>query len=1138
MSIVTVDGETVSQDPEDVFELAGFYGGTSPLDRTWQPLDEPLEFHVQAEHVLSLRRQNPADYEAAVAAALSSSAPTFATHFGHVPDPAAVLAGVDVADLDAQTPLQAALVDSILLPESVYSASVIDLWTKGRSLAFAMEAFAEYSAIMGLVNGDFFAHVPGNNHFRPRWAVLRLLERVRGASAVDRAELLATAEHMRRDEPGPATRSLTSFLFPERPEWFWADLDAADRGAPSFVALLPSVSTAAQASALAKRFRGLTDWQWDGESHVELTFLTVAGAEALPVLTAWCDSGHRCPSPRKGRPQPCPIHRRSLGLIARTPGDAAMSVLVQWIDRDGVGERLQAAVKRFPRRALRILAEAAPTEEITRLLTMVVLDDPDRARAEAARVSPEAWERIEALLDDDTPDVEALDLPEILAAPPWRDKKRKRAKPVVIEGLTAPAEVTVDWLRGERETRLTLHGAGWTPEQGWKAVLPEILDGTANEHLATYFAAYAPDELVRPQLLAWQPPMRQVTDRARTFVAKYELLALPTVLSLTRFPAVRAQLLQPFASAEIAAIMADGLVRLRSVRTYAISWLRRHPEDAVRGLVPTALGKPGKLRQNTVAALRWLEADGVDVVTITQQTYGEEAATAAKEVMADRGIEACPRTVPPSPMWARAALLAEIRLKDGKTPLPRSAAQAVLEMLMFSKPDAPYGGLEIVKELCDATSLAEFVWSLAQTWDLAGGDEEDRWVVGALGVFGDQTTVARLEELIRAWHRRSKPENVCDGLDALAMIGGDRALTALHGFAGRSWTMKLKRKARTTFEDVAESLDLSPDRLADRLVPTSGLTAEGTVRLDYGRRCFDVSFDDYLRPVVTDEAGTVLRTMPKPGKRDDAEPAAASYKRFTTLKKQVQDGAQEQAARMERAIFQRRRWIPAEFAEYVVRHLVLGRIARRLVWGVYSEDGVLLGSFRIAEDLSFADVDDAHYEVPEGALIGVAHPVDLGLTLGRWSEVFGDYEVLQPFNQLGRLPLVLDAEDRARNRLVRQYISPDVVASAPAGYEVRFGPTKFELLATRGWHRGPIADRRWARLLRPVGDGKWVVMDLVPGLEAGAVALSPLQAITAVWLSATGNDPDIERHALPLAGLDALSASVVLRDLEEIWKDR
>jgi hypothetical protein len=758
--------------------------------------------------------------------------------------------------------------------------------------------------------------------------------------------------------------------------------------------------------------------------------------------------------------------------------------------------------------------------------------------------APEARDRWETLFGDDTAaalpvDGPAagmpLDLPEILAAPPWRDKKRKRVKPVVIENLVPPSGVTAAWLPGEREDWLTAYGAGWTPEEGWESVLPTILDGTGDENLATYFAAYAPEELVRPQLAGWQPPMRQVTHRARTFVANYELLALPTVLSLTRFPAVRAQLLQPFVSAEIAGIMVDGLARLRSTRAHAVAWLRRHPEDAVRSLVPAALGKPGKVRHNTVAALRLLDTDGTDVVATAQQAYGEDVAIATKEVLADVGLDAYPRTVPETPPWARAALLPAIRLKDSVVPLPHDAAQAVVEMLMFSKPAVVYPGLEIVKEVCDGASLAEFAWSLLDAWEHSDRAEEGRWVIGALGVLGDDGTVTRLGAAIREWYRQSRFEDVTDGFDALGMIGGDLALTALHTFSRRSWAPRIKRKAQAAFDDVAHAMDLTADRLADRLAPTSGLTAEGTIRLDYGRRHFTLSFDDVLRPVVADETGAVLRALPKPGKRDDPDLAAAAYKQFTTLKKQVRDGAQEQAARLERAMLARRRWSKEDFTTCLVPYLVIGRLVRRLVWGVYAEDGALIGSFRVAEDLSFADLDDAPYRVPDGAQIGVAHPVDLGLHLGRWSEVFSDYEILQPFNQLGRPPLALSAEDRAGKRLVRPYICPDAAIGTHVAGEVRFSPSRVEALASRGWQRGPVGPGRlWSRLLRPVGaDGRCVVVELEPGLEAGADALSKYQAITAVWLSATGEDPDFDSHALPLSALDPVFASVVLRDLEE-----
>jgi hypothetical protein len=586
-------------------------------------------------------------------------------------------------------------------------------------------------------------------------------------------------------------------------------------------------------------------------------------------------------------------------------------------------------------------------------------------------------------------------------------------------------------------------------------------------------------------------------------------------------------------STEIAAIMADGLARLRSMRSFAAAWLRRHPEDAVRALVPTALGKPGKARQNTVAALRLLEGDGIDVAGIGQQAYGGDVGIAIKEVLADTGLDVYPRTLPEAPLWARAALLPEIRLQDGQTPLPRDAAQAVAEMLMFSKLDAPYPGLEIVKEICDASSLADFAWSLFESWEHAGAPKQDKWAFGGLGLLGDDTTVMRLQKLIREWRADRNYPQVIDGLDVLGAIGGDRALTALHTFANLSWPLTLKHRANAKFDDVAHSMNLTAEQLADRTVPTLGLSAEGTLDLDYGTRRFTVSIDELLRLVVRDEDGSVLRAFPKPGKRDDPELAPAAYKRFTQLKREAQHVTQEQVGRLEKAMVKRRRWSPEDFSTVLVPHLLLGRIVRRLVWGVYTEDSELLGSFRVAEDSSFADIDDAPYEIPEGGLIGVAHPVDLAQMLGPWSEVFADYEILQPFDQLGRPPLELSAEERAGRCLVRPTVYPDASATTRGAEQVRVTPAWLDQLVSRGWQPGPIcADRLWSRLLRPVAGGRYVVVELVPGLEAGAAAQSDYQTVKAVWLSATDDDPEFETDALPLAELDRVSASVILRDLE------
>jgi hypothetical protein len=1087
------------QNPEDVFELPAYLQGIKPLDRERAT---PVDALVFADHVavLETRRQNRATHEAAIADAVG----TWLKHRV----PATVLAEADFADLATLTPFQAAVVEIVLNPWGK-ECSVIDLWGGARGLGFALAAFIEFCQVTNLGDKGFLAGRTESDEPRPD--TLRLLELVRTAPDADHAEVLAAAERLRDGEPSAVTRAVTSFLFPEQPEWFWADLVAADKGMLNTIALLPSVSTPEQASALGEQLRRLPRWEWAATWTIERTFLAVAGPSALPFYLAWCDSGHGCTYVAHDGPSRCDVHNHCLDMMVRIPSDEAMTELVRRVEQEGVPTHLDAAVTRFPQRASRVLAASEPSEKIDRLLA--VLSGPD-ADADSESVLGE--------------------LPEILAAPPWRDKKRKRAKPVVVEGLTPPAGVRVAWLPGEREHLLALDGAGWVPEQGWDAVLTEIHDVPRSDLLETYFAAYGPEELVRAELATWQPPLHMVTNRAQTFVARYELLALPSVLPLTRFPAVRARLLQPFVSAEIAAIMADGLARLRTARSLAAAWLRRHPEDAVLCLVPTALGKPGKTRQNTVAALRFLEAEGIDVVAIGSRAYGEAAGVALKEVLADRGLDAYPRTTPEPPQWARHALLPVIRLKDSGTPLPRSAALAVVEMLMFSSLDAPYPGLEIVKEVCDASSLAEFALALFEGWELADDvNDGGHWAMDGLGLLGDESTVTRLQKLIREWRVDYRMPHVFDGFEVLATIGGDRALTTLNTFANMAWTAKAKRTARARLDDVAHRMGLTAEQLTDRMIPTFDLDAQGTIEVDYGTRRFTVAVDDLLRLVVTDESGAVLRALPKPGKRDDAEVAPAAYKGFSTLKTEIQRLAREQRDRLERAMIDRHRWAPADFIGHVVPHLLLGRIVRRLVWGVYAEDGELLGAFRIAEDGSFADVDDAHYEVPEGGLIGVVHPVELGRTLGRWSEVFADYEILQPFDQLVRPPLALNAAERAGWCFARPYIFPNATASGVGTGEARIPPSWFGQLLARGWQPGAVgAERLWSRLRRPLGDGRYVMMELVPGLEAGAVPQSQYQAIKMVWLSATGEDAEVGSDAVRLSELDDDAASVILRDLE------
>jgi hypothetical protein len=445
----------------------------------------------------------------------------------------------------------------------------------------------------------------------------------------------------------------------------------------------------------------------------------------------------------------------------------------------------------------------------------------------------------------------------------------------------------------------------------------------------------------------------------------------------------------------------------------------------------------------------------------------------------------------------------------------------VCTMLALSRPDDVYAGIAVVKATCDPRSLADFGWALFERWCSAGSPSKESWVLLALTWIGDDETARRLAPVIRAWPGEGGHARAVIGLDVLAGIGSDTAVMLLHQISERVKFTGLKERARERIAELATELGLSPEQLADRLVPDLGLDASGSLVLDYGPRQFTVGFDEQLKPYVTDSDGARRKALPKPGTRDDQVLAPAAYQRFSGLKKDVRTLASDQIRRLEQAMVTQRRWNGAEFRRFFIDHPLLWHIARRLVWATLDAEGAVCTTFRVAEDRTFAEVEDDPFLLDDAATVVIAHPVQLAEALPSWSELFADYEILQPFPQLGRAFYRLDDEERDASRLTRF-----------EGIKVPTG--KLLGLERRGWSRGGPQDNGMQGCLEwPLPGGQTLVVELDPGIAIGAIEDLPEQRLTEVWITAGG---DVWRRSgpVPFSLLDPISASEVLRDLTEV----
>jgi len=170
----------------------------------------------------------------------------------------------------------------------------------------------------------------------------------------------------------------------------------------------------------------------------------------------------------------------------------------------------------------------------------------------------------------------------------------------------------------------------------------------------------------------------------------------------------------------------------------------------------------------------------------------------------------------------------------------------------------------------------------------------------------------------------------------------------------------------------------------------------------------------------------------------------------------------------------------------------------------------MLGTFRVAEDGTYADPKDATFTLPDGARIGVMHPLEVDApTLARWGQTLSDYEVLQPFAQLGR-------------EVPRDTTLADTEKLTPTDTLVLLG------LERRGWRRGSVGDGGVVSELEKQAGPLRATLWVNPGICAGDPKMYPTQTPDHLDFtsarSGTVDDPDPIFLAEVIADLRAVRA--------------
>lgn len=450
----------------------------------------------------------------------------------------------------------------------------------------------------------------------------------------------------------------------------------------------------------------------------------------------------------------------------------------------------------------------------------------------------------------------------------------------------------------------------------------------------------------------------------------------------------------------------------------AVEWFNTHPLEATVGLVPIAM-KSGKTSEAAMDRLQGLMNDGQSAVLRSAIPYlapaeaewlQQQVLNVVTEKLNDLSraelpapLQAAFAEIAPTkaPAWLNIGSLPPIKIQDKK--LADAEVLALLTALKNAKLEAQPALFALLKEQAERNSLDTFAWKLFQTWLSLGAASKDKWALSAVGYLGGDACVLKLTPLVREWPGESQHQRAVHGLECLRLVGTDTALMALNGIAQKLKFKGLKEKAQAMMEGIAEARGMTREQLADRIVPDCSLDDRGSRVFDFGPRQFRFVLGAEMKPLIRDASGKVRPDLPPINSADDRAKAEAAVADWKLLKKTLREVLKVQAERLEDAMITGRRWSGEEFETLLVKHPLMINLVRQLVWAVYDSNGQTTQSFRVTEDQTYADQNDDATALPPAGIVGIVHPAHLDdATRGAWGQTLSDYEIIPPFQQLGR----------------------------------------------------------------------------------------------------------------------------------------
>ncbi|AUJ49020.1 DUF4132 domain-containing protein [Brachyspira hyodysenteriae] len=365
------------------------------------------------------------------------------------------------------------------------------------------------------------------------------------------------------------------------------------------------------------------------------------------------------------------------------------------------------------------------------------------------------------------------------------------------------------------------------------------------------------------------------------------------------------------------------------------------------------------------------------------------------------------------------SLLYGVKSKNSNQTIPIIIIKYIY--LEYSRLKAPtkIKDLDKIISYFDFNSFINVIKTIYDRWIFEGADTTYKYVMIPYLVYESDYKIEKVGYNLKEWCESGRISLANYAISTLAFNGSLYSLILIDYISNNFKYYQIKNTSKLAFKAAAKKLDISEDKLSDKIILDFGIDKEGKKLLKDDSCSFtlyinekldiDKIFDNKKKEYITkiDKSNNISKNL---------------LDEFFSIKNNIKATYKFQASRLNKALMTGKKWSSDDWKKIFEENYIMSTLADIFIWTIYNKNDKILRQVKYDRKAnSFYAIDNnEEIKLNKQYQLSLASPVEMtDEEIKKAKQILTDLKIKQPFNQMQNINFSFEDGDIKENIIVK-----------------------------------------------------------------------------------------------------------------------